>query len=125
MNYVFQDGQLETKAARLRETLADLAESLDPFPAFLGMISIQAVELELPSGDATPGLNQDLGCVVVAPGGRICSLDLGLIPEAPGVTDSGQVAELTELDLPTQEYIVYATEAIRVLNVEKQRRADS
>ena len=61
-------------------------------------------------------------CVVVAPDGTICNLALGSIPEAPGVTDSGQVAELRELDLPTVEYIVYATAAIRALSQEMRRR---
>ena len=44
------DGEavLRDAAARLRELLAELAHNLRPFPAFLNMASVQAVELESP-----------------------------------------------------------------------------
>jgi len=44
------DGEavLRDAEARLRELLAELAHNLRPFPAFLNMASVQAVELESP-----------------------------------------------------------------------------
>ena len=111
------DAVLEDAASRLRDILEEMAPALKPFPAFLNMVSVQAVELDPPFRPT-----EDRGCVVVVPGGTICSLDLGMIPGAPGDTDSGQVAELRELDLPPEEYIVYATAAIRALDQETRRR---
>ncbi len=108
---------LEDAAARLRDLLEEMAQALQPFPPFLNMVSVQAVELDPPFSP-----KEDRGCVVVAPDGTICSLDLRLIPGAPGETDSGQVAELRELDLPPEEYIVYASAAIRALGEEMRRR---
>ena len=46
---VAAESVLRDAAARLRELLAELAQSLRPFPAFLNMDSLQAVELEPPS----------------------------------------------------------------------------
>ena len=104
-------------ASRLRDILERIAPALKPFPPFLNMVSVQAVELDPPTRPT-----EDRGCVVVAPDGTICSLDLRLIAGAPGETDSGQVVELLELDLPPEEYMVYATEAIRWLRDEMRRR---
>ncbi len=111
------DAVLEDAASRLRVLLAEMAPALKPFPAFLNMVSVQAVELDPPFRST-----EDRGCVVVAPDGTICSLNLGLLPGAPGETDSGQTVELQELDLPPEEYIVYAASAIRALGREMRRR---
>ena len=116
------DDVLEEAVSRLRVLLTEMARTLKPFPAFLNMVSVQAVELD-PSF-SSPSLNsiEDRGCVVVAPGGTICSLELRLIPGVLDVADSGQVAELRELELPPVEYIVYASAAIRALDQEMRRR---
>ncbi len=108
---------LEDTAGQLRQTLMELALRLRPFPSFLNMVSIQALELE-------PALrfSADRGCVVVCPDGEICQFDLMGIPGAAGVADVEQVEEFQELDLPAEEYIAYATEAIRVLTEELRRR---
>ena len=111
------DAVLENAATRLRALLEEMAPALKPFPPFLNMVSVQAVELDPPFMPV-----EDRGCVVVAPEGSICSLDLRFIPGAPGETDSGQVAELLELDLPPEEYIVYAAEAIQRLSEETRQR---
>lgn len=116
------DAVLADVASRLRGLLEEMAPALKPFPPFLNMVSIQALELEPPFGPPRFGSNEDRGCVVVAPDGTICSLDLRLIPGAPGETDSGQMAELHELDLPPEEYIVYAVSAVRALGQEMRRR---
>lgn len=60
--------------------------------------------------------------MVVGPDGEICQLDLMGIPGVAGVTDGDQVEEFRELDLPLEEYIVYAATAIRLLVEELRRR---
>jgi hypothetical protein len=104
-------------AARLGEVLVELAARLRPFPAFLGMVSVQAVELEPP---ITP--SQDRGCVVVDPEGRICQLDIQELSGIAGFTEIDQVEEFQELELDDTEFIIYATTAIRVLAEELRRR---
>ena len=58
------DTALERASGQLRDLLKDLAARLDPFPAFEGMQTIQAVEIE-PKGFRAP----DKGCVVVCEDG--------------------------------------------------------
>ena len=108
---------LHDAAARLKELLAALAQSLRPFPAFLNMDSLQAVELEPPLAPTT-----DHGCVVVLPEGEICDMDLSLMPGIQGIMDIDQVERFAELELPDDEYIVYAATAIRLLSQELRRR---
>ena len=104
-------------AGRLREVLAQAATSLRPFPAFMNMVSVQAVELEPPFR----GL-EDRGCVVVLPDGNICQLDLKVVPGPPGLSETDHLEEFLELDLPPGEYILYATAAIKLLTLEMDRR---
>ena len=113
------DGEavLRDAAARLRELLAELAHNLRPFPAFLNMASVQAVELE-PHFAPTA----DHGCVVLLPEGEICEMDLSVMPGIQGIMDIDQVERFTELELPDEEYIVYASTAIRLLSQELHRR---
>ena len=101
---------LEQTAARLREVLTELASRLRPFPAFMNMVSLQAIEL-----DPLPGASADLGCVVVLPGGEICELDLKLQPGIEGIRDVDTVEDLTELELAVEDYISYASSAIRLI----------
>lgn len=114
---VAAESTLREAAARLRELLAELAQKLQPFPAFLNMASVQAVELE-PSFAPTA----DHGCVVVLPEGEICEMDLSVMPGIQGIMDIDQVERFTELELPDEEYIVYAATAIRLLSQELRRR---
>ena len=114
---VAAESTLREAAARLRELLAELAQKLQPFPAFLNMASVQAVELE-PSFAPTA----DHGCVVVLPEGEICEMHLSVIPGIQGIMDIDQVERFTELELPDEEYIVYAATAIRLLSQELRRR---
>ena len=66
---------MEHTAASLGEAVAEMAAQLRPFPAFMGMTSLQAIELEPPSDSKT-----EWGCVVVLPDGDICELELEVIP---------------------------------------------
>ena len=111
------EAEVEAEALRLHELVAGLAARLQPFPAFMGMTTIQAVELE-------PGINDkpDRGCVVVLSDGQICELELKLMAGAEGVSDVDQTEQFTELDLPPDEYIVYAAAAVRLLYQELVRR---
>ena len=111
------DAVLQDAAARLRELLAELAHNLRPFPAFLNMASVQAVELEPPFASTA-----DHGGVVVLPEGDICEMDLSVMPGIQGIMDIDQVERFTELELPDEEYIVYAATAIRLLSQELRRR---
>ena len=108
-------------AERLRGTVAQLATQLRPFPAFLGMNTLQAIELELPPGSLFQP-PPELGCVVVLPDGEISELDLRNIPGPDGPADVDQVEEFTELDLPSEQYVAYATVALRLLQAEIERR---
>ncbi|HZA21439.1 MAG TPA: hypothetical protein VFA32_02355 [Dehalococcoidia bacterium] len=111
------ESALQGAAGQLRLILVELVAQLHPFPAFLNMVSIQAIELE-------PELRpvQGRGCVVVCPDGEIRQLELTGIPGVPGVSDVEGVEQFHELDLPIGEYIIYATTAIEALLVELRRR---
>ncbi len=111
------ESTLEQTARELQAIVGELASRLRPFPPFLNMVSVQAVELE-------PTLRPDVdrGCVVVTPDGEICRLDLMGIPGVAGVTDADQVEQFRELDLPAEEFIVYAATAVRLLVQELKRR---
>ena len=98
---------VEEVAARLGELLAGLAPRLRPFPAFLNMISVQAIELE-PVSD----MSKAYGCVVVFPDGEIRELDLKAVPGVQGIRGAHQLEEFRPLDLPAEDYIIYAA-AIR------------
>ncbi len=112
------DFLLEEEAVRLHELLRELASRLRPFPAFLNMVSVQAVELEPP-----PLPEADRGCVVVLPDGEICELALKVVPGIEGIAEMDQIEEFRELDLAVDEYILYAAAAIRMLYQELRRRA--
>ncbi len=111
-------------AGRLRDTVATLASQLQPFPPFLGMSTLRAIELELPSGSGVQP-PPDLGCVVVLPDGEIAELDLKMIRGSDGPADVDQVEEFRELDLAPEHYIAYATVAVQLLQGEIGRRGGS
>ena len=113
MDPLTQDAYAEALVRRTAEELArlleEMARALDPFPSFLGMRTLQAVEVE---GDL-PG--PERGCIVVTPEGRLCELAIRMLP-APletGVVDT--VEEFRELDLSPEEFVFYARRAIRTL----------
>jgi hypothetical protein len=108
---------LEEAARQLHLVLVELASRLKPFPPFLQMASIQAVELE-------PVLRpwEDRGCVVVCPDGEIRRLELTAIPGVVGVSDLEQIEQFQELDLAPEEYIIYASAATIALIDELRRR---
>ena len=104
-------------AEELRALLSEVAGRLRPFPSFLNLSSVQAIELDPPLR-----IPEDRGCVVVLPTGEICEFNLTVMAGAPGVMDVDQVEEFQELDLPPEEYIMYAAAAVRELTRELRRR---
>jgi len=108
---------LAETARQLQDILEHMARGLRPFPSFLGMTSVQAVEVE-------PGFSstRDLGCVVVDPEGRLCSLEITAISGIAGMAEADQVEQFQALDLSPVEYIVYASAAIALLTDELRRR---
>ena len=109
--------RLEEVASQLRETVAELAGQLRPFPAFMGMTSLQAIELEPPAES-----RNEWGCVVVLPDGEICELELEVIPGPAGPTDVDQVEKYKPLELSTGDYIHFAAAALRAMERELERR---
>ena len=104
-------------AGRLETVLMELARRLRPFPAFMGMVSVQAVEVEL---SFTP--SRDMGCVVVNPEGQFCALEITAIDGIVGLTETEQVEEFQPLQLTPLEYVLYASTAIDLLAAELRRR---
>ena len=106
------------EAERLERELAAIAQDLRPFPAFLGMTSLQAVEVEPPAE-----LTRDMGCVVVDPEGRLCRLDLTAVLGIEGIAEADQVERLEPLDVDGWEYVLLATRAIKQLSEEQRKRS--
>ena len=109
---------LEEAAAQLREKVIELAAQLRPFPSFMGMTSLQAIELEPPVESRT-----EWGCIVVLPDGEICELEVEVIPGPAGPTDVDQVDRYKPLELSTGDYIHFAAGALRLMGREMERRS--
>ena len=104
------DAVIERASSELRKLLLELVSTLDPFPSFMDIGSIQAVEVE-PSGVG----HRDHGCVVVCPDGELYELVLRLIPGPLDVGGVDQVEEMKPLDLPPGDYVAYAYAAVQEL----------
>lgn len=108
---------LERTAAQMAEAVAETAALLRPFPAFMGMATLQAMELEPP-----PGTERDWDCVVVLPDGDICQLELEVIPGPAGPEDVDQIDRYKSLSLSTGDYIHFAAAALRLMHRELSAR---
>lgn len=104
------DAVMERASIELNKLLVELAAALEPFPSFMGVSTIQAVEVE-PSGVTNP----DNGCVVVCPDGELRELVLRMIPGPFDMGGVEQTEEMAELDLPAGEYVAYAYAAVEEL----------
>ena len=104
------DATLERTASQLRDILKDLASRLSPFPSFLNMKSIQAIEVE-PVGPQT----QSSGCVVVCEDGELYELSLESIPGPGAEMEVDQVEMFKTLEMPPEQYIPYAFAAIQAI----------
>ena len=114
------DAVLERASLELRKLLQELAGSLIPFPIFMDVTSIEAVEVE-PHGASNP----ENGCIVVCPDGELRELVLRMIP---GPFDAGgmdQVEEVNEPDMTPGEYVAYAHAAVHQLSKILETRQQS
>lgn len=100
------DIMLERTASQLREMLHETVGELDPFPFFMGSIFIRAIEAE--PGGATKG---ERGCVVVCPDGELYEYIYTITVGGP-FPEPSRKEEIRELDLPPQDYIPYAYNAL-------------
>tara|TARA_B100000686_G_C16272900_1_gene704936 strand:- start:186 stop:590 length:405 start_codon:yes stop_codon:yes gene_type:complete len=89
--------------------LIELASALDPFPGFLGMDSIQAVELDLNSGFP------DRGCLVVTDRGEIKVLSLDLIPGPIFMGGLDSKETFKDVFLEGEEKDFYLSSALQIL----------
>ena len=111
------DAVLAQAITGLEAILADSCRRLNPFPPFLGMATIQAVEVESPHVQTG-----DRGCVVVTPDGSISELEVAAIPGIVGVLEVDQVEQFKPLDTAPEEYFLYLVAAVRTLAAELRRR---
>ncbi len=113
------DAVMKRASIELDKLLVELASALNPFPNFMGISSIQAVEVE-PSGVSNP----NNGCVVVCPDGALRELVMRMIPGPFDMGGVEQTDEMAELDLPPGEYVAYAYNAVQeLLNLLEQQQA--
>ena len=103
------DGILNETNAELHNLLIGLATSVENFPGFLGMETVQAVEIEPIAGFP------DRGCIVVTPEGFLKELVLSILPGASALGGYEQSEQLKDLDLPPEEETVYLYRAIKLL----------
>ena len=105
------DAVLGRATLELRKLLQELAGSLVPFPKFMGVSSIEAVEVEPHTAS-----NPENGSIVVCPDGELRELILRMIP---GPFDAGgvdQLEEMAEPDMTPGEYVAYAHAAVHQLS---------
>ncbi len=94
-------------ASRLHDTLAEMAGSLIPFPYFMGSLEVQAVEAE-PGGVR----KAERGCIVVCADGEMYEFTMK-VESTGGDFGLDRTDKVERVDLPPEEYIVYAYNAIK------------
>ena len=114
------DGVVERASKELRKLMVELAGALDPFPRFMDLDTVQALEVD-PSGVGS----RDRGCIVVCPDGELYDLTLQLIPGPIDIGGTDQVEEFKELELAEGDYVAYAHAAIKEMTRILQQREDS
>ena len=119
MNSLFSDksnflllanSSLEKSKESLQEILKQLAIQIRPFPGFLNMNTIQAIEIPVPKE-----FSDKYGCVVVLPNGDINEIILKTIPAPESLGEIDQTEEYVELDMPLIDSIIYCYSAITTL----------
>tara|TARA_Y100000814_G_scaffold52368_1_gene32554 strand:+ start:1525 stop:1902 length:378 start_codon:yes stop_codon:yes gene_type:complete len=102
---------LEKSKESLQEILKELASQIRPFPGFLNMQTIQAIEIPVPKE-----YSDKYGCVVVLPNGEINEIILKTIPGPESLGEIDQTEEYVEIDMPIIEQIIYLYNAIITLS---------
>jgi hypothetical protein len=93
-----------------KNLLCRLARSLDPFPGFLGMSTIQAVELDPMVGAP------DRGCVIVSPSGDLRELVIDLLPGPAVLGGVDHNDSMREIELSEEETEWYTNQGISILS---------
>ena len=93
-----------------RNLLHRLAHALAPFPGFLGMSTIQAVELDPMVGAP------DRGCVVVSPAGDLRELVIDLLPGPAVLGGVDHNDSMREIELSEEETEWYTNQGISILS---------
>jgi|TARA_B110000263_G_scaffold99361_1_gene86846 hypothetical protein len=101
---------LEKTKETLQEILKELALQTRPFPGFLNMKTIQAIEIPVPET-----YSSKYGCVVVLPDGEINEIILKTIPAPESLGEVDQTEEYVEVDMPVIDTIIYLYNAIEIL----------
>lgn len=116
------DAVMERATLELRKLLRELSASLEPFPNFMDVTSIQAIEVEPHEAS-----NPENGCIVVCPDGELRELTLRMIPGPFDVGGVEQTEEMNEVDMGPGEYVAYAYAAVRQLAdiIESRRQAEA
>jgi len=89
--------------------LIEAASAIENFPGFLGMETVQAIEIDPITGFP------DRGCIVITPEGFLKELSLSILPGASTLGGYEQSEQFKDLDLPLDEETVYLYRAIRLL----------
>lgn len=97
---------IERTASQLRDMLHQAVRELDPFPFFMGSLLFQGVEAE-PGGSA----KAERGCIIVCPDGELYEYIYSMLV-GPLYPDPFRKEETKKLDLPPQDYIPYAYNAL-------------
>jgi len=97
---------IETTASQLRDMLHQAVGELEPFPFFMDSLLFQGVEAE-PGGPA----QAERGCVIVCPDGELYEY-IYLMMVGPLYPEPFRKEEAKKLDLPPQDYIPYAYNAL-------------
>ena len=114
------DVSLQETAEQLRRLLQEACLELDPFPFFLGSADVRAIEAE-PCRAAGP----DQGCVVVCPDGILYEFTY-TINVGGDASDFSRTESARKLELPPQDYIPYAYNALcEVTRLLRERRKSS
>tara|TARA_B100000029_G_scaffold321399_1_gene313818 strand:- start:10213 stop:10569 length:357 start_codon:yes stop_codon:yes gene_type:complete len=100
---------LDKTNTELRELLIEAASAIENFPGFLGMETVQAIEIDPITGFP------DRGCIVITPEGFLKELSLSILPGASTLGGYEQSEQFKDLDLPLDEETVYLYRAIRLL----------
>jgi len=107
------DAVLAEAADRLAGLLRAAADRLRPFPRFPGA---EFETLEVPP----PGVRADVGCVVLAPDGKLYEYELNFVGDS---FSPERIENLKPLDLTPAEFIAYAYTALTAVARVLDRRA--
>lgn len=107
------DAILAEAADRLAGLLQAAATRLRPFPRFPGA-EFETLEVPVP-----PGARPDVGCVVLAPDGRLYEYEINLVGDS---FSPERIENLKPLDLTPAEFVVYAYAALIAVTRVLERR---